>query len=1398
MELALPGDQAPHEGEHAQSSEQLNADNPPADPEPRAVLESGDDSPARKSWIVGVGASAGGLEALEAFFTHVPSDSGLAYVVIQHLSPDFKSLMDELLARHAKIPIHRVEDGMAVEPNAVYLLPPRKEMIISGGHLLLSDKDPSQTLSLPIDTFFRSLAQDAGDRAIGVILSGTGSDGSRGVRAIHEAGGLVLVQKADTAHFDGMPRSAIDTGVVDLILPPPAMPAALVRYVQMGVTSAGDGSDSVAEDELTTIFSLLHREHGLDFTCYKPSTVHRRIERRIVLGHSEDLARYLERLQSDPAELNALYHDLLIGVTRFFRDSAAFELLEQRVIPELLERLDAGQELRAWAPGCATGEEAYSLAILIHEWMTANHRAVDVKIFATDVHRASLDAANAGVFSAESLAGMSPERRQRYFTPQGDGYRVSQELRKLIVFAQHNVTKDAPFTRLDLVSCRNLLIYLQSSIQQKILSLFHFGLKPGGVLLLGPSESPGEIADEFETIDARWRLYRKNRDVRWPSDLRLPLSMRPAVRLVESTRTTPSTRNDQRLLKAYDTVLDLFMPPSVLITDRREIVHCFGGAGNYLRLPDGRLSNDLLEMVGRDLKVALSGALQRAERRESVVTYTDSASPHGPEPVKVTVRPIPRREGEMAMMLVSFEPQPQLSSEVATPEAVSLDDVSRERVRTLETELRYTRENLQTTVEEMETSNEELQATNEELVASNEELQSTNEELHSVNEELYTVNAEYQRKIAELTELTADMENLLRSTDVGVIFLDRDLRIRKFTPAIGRAFQILPQDVGRRIDGFAYTIDYPALVADVERVRDSETPLEREVRDLQGNCFLLRIIPYRSKSRVEGVVLTLIDVNVLRQAQANLRLMSMVFMDGADPVVIENTSGSIIDLNAEFERAYGWSRDELIGRPSESLLPDDEKTSAGELRARCLDSEHVRNVELERLDKSGHRHPVLVTLSLLTDENGQPSAIASIGKDITALKRSEAERASYAQQLEQTNKDLHQQIAQREAAEAEAHEAVIRRDDFLAMLSHELRTPLMAVINATRIMAHPEVGDERKDEAREALARQARHMARLLDDLLDVARVTKGKIELRRETVDLSRVSAEALTAVQSQFEAKGLQVDIELPDDPLLVQGDPARLQQVESNLLTNAAKFTPRGGQVTLSAQIEGNEAVVRVRDNGAGIEPNMLKRIFDPFVQSHGTRDQADGGLGIGLTLVKRIIELHGGSIEAHSAGPGQGSEFTIRLQAVPPAETPAKPDQQSPQSVNRRQRILLVEDNKDSRDILKALLQLEGYEVTTAADGPSGLESLLTNPPDVALVDIGLPGGFDGLELARRARAAKLDGRTRLVALTGYGQQRDRQRVAQAGFDEHLVKPLRPGDLEKILGDGWHKVGGESSR
>ena len=1389
-------------------------------------------SPLDPRFVVGIGASAGGLNALERFFDNVPRETGMAFVVVQHLSPDFKSLMDELLARHTELPIHPVADGMRVEPDNVYLIPPKKEMIISDGRLLLSDRERVQEAPLPIDVFFRSLAQDCGTRAVAIVLSGGGTDGSRGIMDVHAAGGVVMVQDNASAQFDGMPRTARDAGVAEWILAPEDMPGALLNHAEKRAARAPaspDGAPPVETIEargLDAVYRMLQDEFGLDFTHYKPSTVTRRIERRLALARSSDIDEYVQRLRDEREELDVLYRDLLIGVTRFFRDPDAFRVLEEVVLPELLKRQPLEEPLRIWVAGCATGEEVYSLAIVLRDLMLKLGER-PVQIFATDVHRGSIERASRAVYDGDAVINVSKERLGRYFVRMGDAYQVVPDLRQMVVFAQHNVIKDAPFTRVDLVTCRNLLIYLQPAAQQKVLSLFRFALRRGGVLFLGPSETTGLIGRDFETIDKHWRIYRKHTDTRSLVDGRpdprveLPLSgeassgARTPLHTAPPPPSAPGSRYSlTHLLGTYDTLLEETMPPSLLVTDRGELILAFGGASRFLRPRDGRQDLDVLDVVDRDLKMVLVGGLKRALNEPATIVFrgvrlSSTAAPgeSGADPArekmyKVTIRRVRSRTGGAPHLLISFEeaegqrPPPPAQAETE----IDLNQIPREQLRALETELSHTKENLQAAIEELETSNEELQASNEELQSSNEELQSTNEELQSVNEELYTVNAEYQRKIGELTELANDMDNLLASTEVGAIFLDGQLKIRKFTPQIAETFNLLPHDVGRSIETFTYKMDHPELVEDLRRVLATSETIERELRGVRGKAFFLRVLPYRAKGAVDGVVLTLIDVDGLKQAEDALfherYLLNSLLATVPDAIYFKDATGRFIRANMAMAKRLGLqSPSEVEGKRGAELGEHQQTAVAHAQDELVLRNGQAQYYNLEKRSRSdGRPEWDLVTRMPLRDPQGAIVGVIVIFRNVTELK----------------------------TAEEDVREAVRRRDQFLAMLSHELRNPLGAIVTATALLKVDAVradsvrakrrdgeGDgeatataRRTDRLLATLERQSQQMTRLLDDLLEASRVTQNKVELKKEPLNLNLMVKEATDAIRGQLDAHGLLLTMELSPRPMTIDADPARLQQILVNLLSNAIKYTPREGHVWLRVQREGEEAVLRLKDDGVGIRPDMLESVFDLFVQSRSTLDRAAGGLGVGLTLVRSLTVMHGGTVTAHSDGEGKGSEFVLRLplaaiqrdgeaiftsplldEPLPPVGDHGGTGDQSC-AVPPGATIVVVEDNADSREMLCELLQMSGYHCRTAANGAEALKVIEEVHPDIAIMDVGLPE-MDGYELARRVRQFRQKGDLCLIALTGYGQPSDRAQSAEAGFDAHLVKPIQVDQLLSLL-------------
>ncbi len=870
-------------------------------------------------YIVGIGASAGGLEAIELFFSRMPADSGMSFIVIQHLSPDHKSLMVELLSKRTQMPVHRAEDGMLVEENSIYLIPPKKNLTIFHSKLFLKEQDRIQGINLPIDLFLQSLAEDAGEKAIAVILSGTGSDGMRGSRMVKEAGGMIMVQTEESAKFDGMPRAAISTGLVDFILPPEEMPAQLQSFIKYPHSSRTKLSGNLFSDEdgLTRIFSVLRERHKVDFSYYKPSTVIRRIERRMKVNQLENVDEYVRYLNAYPKEITQLYREILIGVTSFFRDAEAFALLKDRFLPELLK--DIGDEdKRFWVAGCSSGEEAYSLAMLICECMEKLGVRGKARIFATDIDDDAIVKAGTGIYPESIAADIDSRLIDKYFERKDNNLHVSRKIREMVVFAKHNLIKDPPFTNISFVSCRNLLIYLQPVLQKRAMEMFNFALNPGGVLFLGSSETIGEMTEHFEPLHNKWKIYR-SKGRRGSTDIyksRLADRSVP-VRLRHSSRDKQlfierhgEERLQERLLKTLASRHDV--PLLLVVSEEYHLLHVVGNPGGFISVPSGKISNDINKMIAKELAVPLSTGLQKVFRNKEEIKYTNIHVNREDQSVTVSMRIVPmtQKRGQEPMVVVSIEEKnPVGTSLQAVDSAVvttyDVDKETQQRIADLELELQFTRENLQATVEELETSNEELQATNEELLASNEELQSTNEELQSVNEELFTVNAEHQQKIEELTELNNDMENLLESTNLATLFLDDKLRIRKFTPQIKRFFKILDSDIGRPLSHISHNINEVDLMEIIREVQINEETEERRVYLKNEQWYMMRIVPYKiAPENFAGIVLVFVNLNRVHDFFKEAAWQTLIDRQVEDAMYLLDNQGKIVHWNSSAEQLY--------------------------------------------------------------------------------------------------------------------------------------------------------------------------------------------------------------------------------------------------------------------------------------------------------------------------------------------------------------------------------------------------------------------------------------------------------------------------------------------------------------
>ena len=975
---------------------------------------AGSEEPAKGFPVVGIGASAGGLAAFEAFFAGMPAktEPGMAFVLVQHLAPDHESILTDLIRRCTRMQVFEVEDGMVVQPNCTYIIPPNHDMAFLNGALQLLPPSEPRGQRLPIDFFFRSLAQDQHERAVGIVLSGNGRDGALGVRAIKGEGGMVMAQSPESTEFDGMPCSAIATGLVDFELPPAEMAAQLIAYAAHAFGKPERPATSLAGktvNELRKIFILLRAQTGHDFSQYKPSTVHRRIDRRMAVHQIELIDEYVRFLQSTPAEAEALFRDLLIGVTRFFRDGEAFEYLEREVIPKLLKEKPAGEPIRIWTAGCSTGEEAYSIAILLVERMNALKRHYPVQIFATDIDSRAIAAARAGLYPASIAVDVSAERLARFFTPEADGsaYRIHKNIRDLLVFSEQDVIKDPPFSRVDLISCRNLLIYMGAELQKTLIPLFHYALKPGGILFLGTSEGVGEFGDLFTALDRKSKIYQRQGDLhRLPRSLLshfLPPAGTPYPLLPPGAATPQLPAKVPLRELTEQALLQQVAPAGALVNSRGDILYLHGRTGMYLELAPGEAGiNNILKMARDGLRSSLVSTFHKAvETKETACSpglYVKTNSHFST--VNLTIRPVTSglaASPESPLYLIILEDAPAVQSPPpAAPagtgqETDTLILALRQELRAKEDYLRSANEELESSTEELKASNEEMQSVNEELQSSNEELETSKEELQSVNEELATVNAELQTKVADLTRANNDMNNLLAGTGVGTVFVDHQLRILRFTPAARTIINLIPSDVGRPVAHIVSNlVGYDRLVADTRSVLDSLAPIDTTIQALDGKWYAMHIQPYRTLENViEGAVISFVDVteivqtrDALRKANEQLQRLAVVVRDANDAITVQDLEGRITAWNPGATRIYGWSEAEALAMNTRDRIPPDRREEELARLNQLSRAEILEPYETQHLSKQGEVVNVRIIATALLDAAGQIYAVATTERPV--------------------------------------------------------------------------------------------------------------------------------------------------------------------------------------------------------------------------------------------------------------------------------------------------------------------------------------------------------------------------------------------------------------------------------
>jgi two-component system, chemotaxis family, CheB/CheR fusion protein len=1122
------------------------------------------------------------------------------------------------------LPVVAVGGATKLAADHVYALPGMKQALLESDAITLVDPDgPGQR-----DRLLRSVADQYGRNATVVVLAGSGGDGALGIKRVREAGGLTICQRVEEGPMAELPRAALLTGLIDIVLPlgdiPPRLLARLDAHDKM--------LEGRAEDTLRDILGMIRIRTGHDFSSYKRATLYRRLARRMQVCQTANILAYHQVLREQPSELINLLRDFLISVTNFFRDRDAFEALRQLALPRMFGAKEAGEQVRVWVAGCATGEEAYSVGILLSEVAARLTDPPQLQIFATDIDEEALQEARAGFYPEQIETDVSTERLERFFTAENGGYRVCKQLREIMLFSPHNVLRDPPFSRLDLVSCRNLLIYLNRDAQERVLNTFHFALRNEGMLFLGASES-AEGTHQFTTVDARSRLFER----------RLAPTAIPADTLVTTTKWVPTRApfpvpsSERPAIGSFGELhhraVELYAPPSVLVNEDLDVVHLSEHASKFLVVAAGEPTRQILRMVHPALRFELRGALYAARQGERggdtrVVRFEENGASRV---VEIRVRRVVLQEASRATMLVMFD-------ELEEPHQIgpTIDSGKREEpvVREMEEELHRTRDQLRATIEQYETSLEELKASNEELHAINEELRSateeletSKEELQSINEELTTLNHELKMKVDELGRANSDLQNLMTSTDIGVLFLDRQLNIKRFTPRIQDLFNVLPSDRGRPLSHLTHHLDYGDLPKAAAQVLLDLRTTDHAVTSSDGRRFLVRLRPYRSvDDRIEGVAVTFVDVTDLKAAEeAHLRSEAALrtseerlsFALAAAPIAVI-THDSTFDVTWAFLHGKPLDASEVLsafvedhGDRYKTIIHEVYASGSGQRAELDVTSGGETRTFDFRIEPRREGHLII--------------GVTAVGFDITPSK-----------------------MAERQLRETDRH-----KDEFLAILSHELRNPLTPLRVAFDVARLAKYDHEQLDRAFATMDRQIQVLVRLVDDLLDLSRIVQGKIQLVHKPVDVMKIVEAALEATRPLLDEHHHTLEVQLPPERLIVVGDFTRLTQVLINLLSNAAKYTPDRGDIklTIRRNVVDDHVVLTVVDNGVGIAPAALSSVFDIFVQSREGEGRRQGGLGIGLNLVRRIVELHGGRVAAASDGGGKGSTFTIELPLAP---------------------------------------------------------------------------------------------------------------------------------------------------
>ena len=1342
-------------------------------PEPRtpekSVEAEEDESSTQSCPVVGFGASAGGLEAMTDVLHELADDTGMAIVFIQHLDPKHTSMLSDLLSRATHMPVHQATNGMRVEANNVFVIPPNTCMGIRHGALYMEPREAGAP-HMPIDYFFRSLAEDQGSKAIGVVLSGTASDGTLGLKAIKEAGGIALAQDPETAKYDGMPRSAIVAGCVDTALTTQGIAAELTRLCHHPYLTRRRPVEEMPEHDgaFAEIMEMLKSAKGVDFGHYKPGTVRRRTLRRMAIHRLESPDKYVKYLKNNREELDLLFNDILIHVTSFFREPATFTAITTNVLPAILKNRSQDDPVRVWVPGCATGEEAYSVAICILEYMRQTGVELAVQLFGTDLSEVALEQARSGVYPASIEVDVSPERLRRFFVPTNGMYQIARSVRDMCIFARQNVTKDPPFSKLDLITCRNLLIYLGHTLQSKVMRLFHYALKPTGYLVLGASETVGGSTDLFAPVDRQHKIYSRKAT---PAIITNDFGGYEETHEHEVVKRHPPVQappEDDR--KLDNLLLANYTPPAVLVDAELKVLQFRGDTTPYLRHSPGSASLSLMKLARGTLAAEVRKLINSAPGSSKEGALKSKPIPLSADDSerRIVISVMPVDSGPEHQYLVVFAEgsteERAAGKRVPSAKGSALTD----HVKELEEELASTKRYLHSVIEEQEAATEELKSAHEEVQSSNEELQSTNEELltakeelQSTNEELTTVNDEMQSRNAELQQINNDLTNLLSSVNIPIVMLGNDLRIRRFTPHAEKILTLLPTDVGRPVSDFRLKINVPDLVELCQEVIDSLVPREREVQDVEGRLYSMWVRPYRTAdNRIDGVVLAMLDVTERKQtAEARYRRLFEAAKDGI--VIADAGNGEILDVNPFLVKLFGYPRASVVGvRFWEAPLFRNSDINEGMIRQ--LHELESAQFALVLLSEAGEPIAVDMTASLYSE--GEKQVIQFNIRDVSARKRMEEQLAHNQEELRETQKI----------------EAVGR---LAGGVAHDFNNVLTAIVGYSDLLRQHLQDDEQGRKLADQIRNGADRAVAVTKQLLAFGRkqiLSPAVIDLNAVIADLQQLAAVMMT--------KDVDLQLELDRQLGRVKADKTQVEQVVLNLLMNARDAMPDGGVVKVkTANLTadqtfhehnptvppGEYVTITVQDTGCGMDEQTKARMFEPFF----TTKPKGAGTGLGLSTVYNSVKQAGGYVSAFSQL-GVGTTFTVYLPRVE-AEEEAKASAQS-DAAEGSETVLLVEDEHAVRELACRFLEMRGYRVLGAANGREALRISRkhSGPIQIMVTDVVMPK-MSGREVALQLASERPE--MKVLYISGHTEEAIVDHgVLQEGV-EFLQKPFSQQEL-----------------